>query len=55
MNNSTIDWEEFKVDLEGLSKSQLALVLKVIEEMKVDNEAVEEMVKRGHKRMRAEP
>lgn len=39
MNNSAIDWEKLKVDLEGLSKPQLDLVLSLIEQMKTVNTA----------------
>ncbi len=39
MNRLAIDWEKLKVDLEGLSKSQLDLVLRLIEQMKTLNKA----------------
>ena len=40
-NDSTIDWEKLKADLEGLSKPQLDLVLRLIEKMKTVNQADE--------------
>ena len=40
-NDSAIDWEKLKADLEGLSKPQLDLVLRLIEKMKTVNQADE--------------
>jgi hypothetical protein len=39
VNNSPIDWEKLKVDLERLSKPQLDLVVRLIENMKIVNQA----------------
>ncbi len=36
---SSIPWEELKVDLEGLSKEQLKLILRLVEQMKAVNKA----------------
>ncbi len=39
VNDSPIDWEKLKVDLEGLSEPQLDMVLRLIEKMKTVNQA----------------
>ena len=37
LNKSPTDWDKVKTDLEGLSKPQLDLVLRLIEQMKAVN------------------
>ena len=39
VNHSRVDWEKLKADLEGLSKHQVDLVLRLIEQMKTYNES----------------
>ena len=39
IHKSPTDWDKVKADLEGLSKPQLDLVLRLIEQMKTVNKA----------------